>query len=184
MCLGLWWKPDGILTASTFLPAIPTVLIRVCRRTISRRKTQKMQSVIRKESYGSVKVFWLDKPELARRIECCVSALASKNPKVREVILFGSVAEGRALPSSDVDLVIVLDRVKKRRLDRASEFTDYFAEVGLGVDLFILTVDEIERDDPPIYRNALRSGSLIYRRGDDRISAAAACRSVRRSPGP
>jgi predicted nucleotidyltransferase len=111
-----------------------------------------------------VKVFWLDRSELARRIERSVAAMASQNLRVREVILFGSVAEGRASPSSDVDLVIVLDRSEKRPLDRAAEFVDYFADLGLDVDLFVLTLDELQRDAPPIYRSALRNGTVIYRR--------------------
>jgi predicted nucleotidyltransferase len=109
-------------------------------------------------------VFWLDKPELARCIERCVAKLTSEDPRVREVILFGSVAEGRAMPSSDVDLVIVLDHTEKRRLDRAAEFTDYFTDIGLGVDLFVYNAGEVRNDAPPIYTTAIRNGTVMYRR--------------------
>jgi predicted nucleotidyltransferase len=123
-----------------------------------------MQSVIRKESYGSVKAFWLDKPELDRRIERCISKLTSQDPRVSEVILFGSVAEGRAVPSSDVDLVIVLDHTEKRHLDRAAEFVDYFVDLGLGADLFVFAVDEVRNEATPIYRTAIQKGTVLYRR--------------------
>jgi len=66
-----------------------------------------MQSVVRKESFGSVTVFWLDTDLVRERLRAVVERLA-ENPNVLRVILFGSFAEGRAVPGSDLDVMIVL----------------------------------------------------------------------------
>ena len=66
-----------------------------------------MQSTVRKESFGSVTVFWLDTDLVRERLRAVVERLAD-DPNVLRVILFGSFAEGRAVPGSDLDVMIVL----------------------------------------------------------------------------
>jgi hypothetical protein len=74
------------------------------RPTTSSGRMQTMQSVVRKESFGSVTVFWLDTDLVhERRWRGWQS-----DPNVLRVILFGSFAEGRAVPGSDLDVMIVL----------------------------------------------------------------------------
>ena len=66
-----------------------------------------MQSVVRKESFNSVTVFWLDTDLVHERLRAAVERLAS-DPNIPRVVLFGSFAEGRAVPGSDLDIMIVL----------------------------------------------------------------------------
>jgi hypothetical protein len=56
---------------------------------------------------SSVTVFWLDTDLVRERLRAVVERLA-ENPNVLRVILFGSFAEGRAVPGSDLDVMIVL----------------------------------------------------------------------------
>jgi hypothetical protein len=52
-----------------------------------------MQSVVRKESFNSVTVFWLDRDLVHERLQAAVDRLAS-DPNVLRVVLFGSFAGG------------------------------------------------------------------------------------------
>ena len=67
----------------------------------------RMQSVVRKESFNSVTVFWLDTDLVHERLRAAVERLAS-DQNVLRVVLFGSFAGGRAVPGSDLDIMIVL----------------------------------------------------------------------------
>lgn len=114
---------------------------------------------MRKESYGSVTVFWLDRAEVERRLAAAARALVAGRPDVVGVYLFGSLAEGRAVPGSDADVLVLLARSTQRWLDRPLEFAGYFAECGIGVELFCYTVDEAERT--ALARRALEGGVLL-----------------------
>lgn len=104
-----------------------------------------MPSVVLSRSYGSVRVFWLDREKALRRVREAASRLLRERPEVLGVYLFGSLAEGRAVPGSDADLLILLRRSERRFLDRPLEYLPAFDEVGLPVDLFCYTPEEAER---------------------------------------
>ena len=123
-----------------------------------------MQSVIQKVSYDSVKIFWLDRVELRKRLENAAHRMLEENHLVQRVILFGSVASGKATPASDVDIVIVIRESEKRLMDRALEFLGFFSEVDLDVDIFVYTEDESKNDPPPIYTTAAKTGILLAKR--------------------
>ena len=48
-------------------------------------------------------------------------------------------------------------------LDRASLFRDYFADIGMGVDLFVYTQQEVASSRIPVAVTALRTGIELYR---------------------
>jgi predicted nucleotidyltransferase len=85
----------------------------------------------------------------------------SPDPNILKVILFGSFAEGRAVPGSDVDILIVLRRDSRRIMDRSPEFLEKFSGIGIGVDVFAYTVDEL---DNPLVKNAMASGKVLFER--------------------
>ena len=94
-----------------------------------------MQSVVRKESFNSVTVFWLDVELVRKRLSAAVERLAD-DQNVLRVVLFGSFAEGRAIPGSDLDIMIVLAHDERPLLERISADRMYFSGIGIGVDLF------------------------------------------------
>lgn len=104
-----------------------------------------MQSILRKASYGPVKVFWLDREEAIRILKEKVSSILKEQRDVKKVFLFGSLAQGTAVPGSDADLLLVLSSSSKRFLDRSLQFLPYFEDVGLPVDLFCYTEEELEQ---------------------------------------
>lgn len=83
---------------------------------------------------------------------------------MEEVVLFGSAAEGRALPSSDVDLLIVVSQADQPFLHRPARFAGHFRKVGLAVDLFVYTREEVRQADIPLARSALRRGVVLFAR--------------------
>lgn len=107
-------------------------------------------------SYGSVRVFWLNASEALQRLHTAAARLLRERPDVLEVRLFGSLAEGRAVPGSDADVLVLLRASERRWMDRPLEFAPYFEGVGLPVDLFCYTREEAERT--PLARGALQGG--------------------------
>lgn len=103
-----------------------------------------MPSAVRKESYGSVTVFWLERDEAVRCLTGAARRLLAERPEVREVYLFGSLAEGRAVPGSDADVLVLLSESDERWLDRPLEYGPFFDDCGIGVELFCYTEEEAD----------------------------------------
>lgn len=103
-----------------------------------------MPAVVRKSSYGSVTVFWLDRAEAIRRLTEAARRLVRERPGVRAVYLFGSLAEGRAVPASDADVPVIFQASDCPWPDRPLDFSRYFEAVGLPVDLFCYMLAEAE----------------------------------------
>jgi len=131
-------------TDFTSLPVTPMAGQPVFPVSISPKRTQKVQSVIQRRSYGSVKVFWLDKDLLRKKIQKAARRILSTNSNVEKVILFGSLAEDKATAFSDADILIVVKDSAKRFIDRSIDFTPYFQNIGIEVDLFVYTRKELE----------------------------------------
>jgi uncharacterized protein len=115
-----------------------------------------MPSVVQERSFGSVRVYWLDSQDAVRRLRAAAERLVGARPEVLGVYLFGSLAEGRAVPGSDADVLILLDRSDRRWLDRPLEYGAAFDGVGLPVELFCYTRGEVDR--VPLARRAIRDG--------------------------
>ncbi|MBM4431794.1 MAG: nucleotidyltransferase domain-containing protein [Chloroflexi bacterium] len=101
----------------------------------------------------------------AELIKRCKATLASHyGPRFRGLVLYGSMARGRADPLSDIDLLVLL----------SSPF-DYFQELRQVVDLLYpiqldseqlisakpALLDEYEGGRIQLYRNAKREGKLV-----------------------
>lgn len=127
---------------------------------ILRRRIASMPSAVREESFSSVKVFWLDKEYVFRQLRERVARLAS-DPNVLRVVLFGSFAEGRAVPGSDVDILIVVRQDSRRMMDRIADYQEIFSGMGIGTDVFPYTESELEN---PLAKNALATGKILFER--------------------
>jgi predicted nucleotidyltransferase len=118
------------------------------------------QSAVRKKSYGSVKTFWLDRDYIDRQLEIAVNSLRT-DPNIIKVVLFGSYAEGRAVPGSDIDILLVLLADSRRFIDRITQYLEVFANIGVAVDVFPYTISELEN---PIARRAESTGKILFER--------------------
>jgi predicted nucleotidyltransferase len=86
--------------------------------------------------------------------------------RLRQVVLFGSWARGKAHEESDVDLVVVLDHVT----DRASEserivnaLFDLEADSGRAIEAFPFAEADVRDRSRPFVRAALDEGLLMLR---------------------
>lgn len=115
-----------------------------------------MRSVVQKKSFGSVKVFWLDKKAVLATLKERASRLVQERNDVITVVLFGSLVQDRAVPGSDADVLIILKHSDQRFIDRPLRFYKYFEDVGLSVDVFCYTEEEAKQI--PLAQNALANG--------------------------
>jgi len=120
-----------------------------------------MRSLVREASYGSVRVFWLDRERAVTALRDAARLLIAERPEVEQVVLFGSLAEGRAVPGSDADLLVVT-RLGAPWLERNLVYRAYLDGCGIGVDVFAYRPEEIE--DAPMARRALRTGVVLAAR--------------------
>jgi predicted nucleotidyltransferase len=82
------------------------------------------------------------------------------------ILLFGSAARGDADRFSDLDVIVVAERVAGRFLDRIAEAYDLL-DPHYGLDILIYTPDEYASmlaDDNPLTERAEREGRVLYER--------------------
>lgn len=119
-----------------------------------------MHSFVRKESYDSVSIYWLDREGAIRAFQEASTRLVRERPEVRAVYLFGSLARKKAGPRSDADLLVILSHSDQPRwIDRYPVYAPYFEEVGMPFDLFCYTVEEVPK--VRLARSALRDAILL-----------------------
>ncbi|MFH1739835.1 MAG: nucleotidyltransferase domain-containing protein [bacterium] len=101
-------------------------------------------SALRRRSSGSVTVVFLDKNAAIGELRECAEILVREDSRALAVGVFGSLARGDAVPSSDADVLIVLSgHEQKRWFDRIPEYGDFFAGTSLAVEPFPYVIDEI-----------------------------------------
>jgi len=118
---------------------------------------------VQKISFGSVRIFWLDYSFIIERLKR-VADTCTEYQEIREVWLFGSVARFKAVPGSDIDLLLVISESDKRIIDRIEKYQDIFSDMGISVDIFPYTVHE---SDTSFVRNAKKTGICIYTASDE-----------------
>lgn len=97
-------------------------------------------------------------------------ALVERDHNVLAVGLFGSLARGEALPSSDADVLIVLAQHPQRRwFDRLPEYAAAFEATSLPVEVFPFIREEVVRlcQQPGFVRTAVRE--VIHLSGDQAV---------------
>ena len=120
------------------------------------------RSAVLERSYGSVRTFWLDKEYINCQLARAVYSLRA-DQNIQKIVLFGSFAEDRAVPGSDVDILIITKADSRRFIDRILYYLDAFSDLGIGVDVFPYTVDEL---DNPVAVTAIRTGKVLFERRD------------------
>ena len=116
-------------------------------------------------SFGSVKIFWLDRERIGEELRSAARALALRYPEVQEVWLFGSLARGDAVPGSDADVLVVLSKTDESFLDRSPRYA--LAGCRIGVDLLAYTRSELnsmQERRPRFYRTFLAERKPLYLR--------------------
>lgn len=115
-------------------------------------------------SSSFARVEFLDARATVERLRRAAERLTDANPRVRAVVLFGSLATGGATPASDADLLVIVDTDPRRVLDRIPEYARAFEEAGVPTQVLPWTTDELtarlgERD--PFAAEILRTGVVL-----------------------
>ena len=76
--------------------------------------------------------------------------------RVEEVIIFGSRARGDANPESDLDVLVVLDKIGSEDWDRAGELS---AELTLELGISVMIVLHTRKDS--LYESAVKEGIAV-----------------------
>ena len=114
------------------------------------------------KSSASVKVCWLDRPQLIEHLKCAAQVLRERHPEIELIVLFGSLARGDAVPGSDADLLIVVSHSAEPFLQRTVRYRP--AGVGVGVDVVAYTREELAallEAGNAFVRQALREGMVL-----------------------
>lgn len=99
-------------------------------------------------------------PAALRELVRCIVEVA----KPERIILFGSAARGQMGPDSDLDVIVVKSAIEHRRR-LAQDIYMKLPELGIGVDVIVLTPEDIEAQRTSvgsIVGPALEEGRVIY----------------------
>lgn len=118
-----------------------------------------------KQSYGSVKVFSLDRTGIRKALDRLIEERYRPDPNVAAVYLFGSFARGNAVPGSDLDLLVVLRDDPRPPRER---IVDYLPErFPVGVDVVPWTEAELNErlaTGDRMARTILAEGEALFDR--------------------
>jgi predicted nucleotidyltransferase len=99
-------------------------------------------------------------PAALKELVRCIVEVA----KPERIILFGSAARGQMGPDSDLDVLVVKSAIEHRRR-LAQDIYMNLPELGVGVDVIVLTPEDIEAQRTSvgsIIGPALEEGRVIY----------------------
>ena len=117
--------------------------------------------MLREISSGSVKILSIQRDELLRALEGISQQIQRAHREVKEIWLFGSVARGDQVGTSDVDiLIVVYGAGPADRLNAALDFASYFA-LPVGVDLLVMGEMQVEKrltEGDPFVRRIYQEG--------------------------
>lgn len=99
-----------------------------------------------------------------RKVAERFAELLRRIPSVQKVILFGSVAEGRATADSDIDIAVVMKRRSEKAMGKAYDTAAAIQdETGMTVVPIRILTKELESDDQLI--RSLKRGVVLFERG-------------------
>jgi predicted nucleotidyltransferase len=96
--------------------------------------------------------------------EFCVRALSTFGGRLRSVVLFGSVARGDWDEGSDIDLLLVIEGLPKKVLDRDTEILPLTRGLPHAITFVPYTPEELE-ETPPLLLDVAMDGILLYDTG-------------------
>ncbi|MPZ14507.1 MAG: nucleotidyltransferase domain-containing protein [Chloroflexi bacterium] len=112
-----------------------------------------------------MKIFWLDREATVAAVRAAAQTMGQAHPEVEEIRLFGSLAQGRAVPGSDADLLVVLECSDQAFHERILAYLP--RGWGIGVDVFPYTREELGEfsvHSPRFYRAVMEESLVLYRR--------------------
>lgn len=120
---------------------------------------------MRTRSFGSVKITYLDRKAAVRAVERAARRLATKHPEIRRILLFGSLGRGDAVPGSDADLLLVLERCDLPFRDRLASYRLGRCPVPVEVFPYLESeISEMLHEGNQFLKQALTEGITVFER--------------------
>lgn len=116
----------------------------------------------------SVRVWRIDREAILERLARWARDLGQRDENVLAVVLFGSLARGDYTAASDADVLVILRDSPLRFDERIPTFIPSY--VGIGVDVFPYTLEEVKRalaEGWGVARVALTEGMVLFQRGKE-----------------
>jgi len=121
---------------------------------------------------NGVRIRFLNKSEILPRLGAAARKILSSRDYVLEVSLFGSLVRGNYAPGSDADILILLRKDSRRFLDRIPEFLEEFSGVGIPVEVFPYTIQELkEMEDSSFLKTIQEEKEILASKGGEDFSA-------------
>ncbi len=97
---------------------------------------------------GSVKPYSIDKDKLIEKVKEVSGELKENFSFVKKIVVFGSLARGEQRGLSDVDLIVVVDKINKENFwEIYGEVYNFLAlKIDAGIDLIVMNEDDFERE--------------------------------------
>jgi predicted nucleotidyltransferase len=112
----------------------------------------------------------VDEGAVRRAMDAYAAALLEAHPEIEEIVVFGSFAEGRWAPGSDLDVFVVLSRSATPVRERIPDLLP--GRFPVGVDLFPYTREEIAARGPSALLDAVARSRWRYGRGRPAVPTA------------
>ena len=96
-------------------------------------------------------------PDIMKIIDAYLAVLRSHRMPFESVWLFGSFAQNRVQTDSDIDLALVMPKVK-RKFFKEVELTRFRRKIDSRIEPHIINADDL---DSPFYQEIVRHGVRI-----------------------
>lgn len=120
---------------------------------------------------NGVKVRFINRNEILAKLQEIARRIVESGDLVLEVSLFGSLVRGNYAPGSDADIFILLKEDSRRFVDRIPEFMDPFSQIGIPVEVFPYTVQELkEMQDRSFLQTIQKEKEILASKGGKAFS--------------
>ncbi len=150
----------------TFSPGVPRSALReLANWTLGPKERARLKGALQMsngaEASGAPKT--ITNPRIRRAWPHAIRRIVS-NYHPKQVVLFGSQSRGDAKPDSDVDLLVVFDRVPDRR-ERSIQLMGLLSDMPFAKDVLVVGAkDTIHPLRGSALADALKNGVVVYER--------------------
>jgi predicted nucleotidyltransferase len=106
-----------------------------------------------------LKTKFLNKERVIKELKRLAQRSKRKDKNILQIILFGSLVNDTYTSLSDADLLIILNKDKRRFIDRIPHYIPLFLDAPIEVEVFPYTEEEVEKI--PLARNAKVNGIIL-----------------------
>jgi len=158
------------------------ILSELCKRELIIRLKRGLYLALSPYSIIIKESSWQEKIQQKEYIPL-ISVIASRlieryDGRLVSIVIFGSVARGKAKPTSDLDLLVVVENLPERYSERVSQVVELFDDVKevklwlwkekkifCNIEVLILTPEEAQ-EFQPLYLDMVEDSIIIYDRTD------------------